>query len=168
MPAQVPTAAASGPGVYLRRHGPPALIAGLGGALAIGLLALLARGSGAALLIAPFGASSVLLFALPESPLARPRNVIGGHFISAFVGLSTLALIGPGPLGYAVGVGVAIAAMRFTGTLHPPAGADPLVILLGGGAGWSFLVLPVLAGTCALVAVAWAYHRLVSGKAYPR
>ncbi len=169
MPTRSPVASEAVPGsaaAYLRRHGVPALVAGLGGALAIGILASLAEGLGQMLLIAPFGASSVLLFCLPESPLAQPRNVIGGHLVSAFVGLAALALIGPGPLGYALGVGCAIALMRLTETLHPPAGADPLVILFGG-AGWSFLAVPVLSGAIALVLIAWIYHRLVTGKRYP-
>lgn len=144
---------------HLRRHGPPALVAGVGGALAIGLLAGLSARLGQALLIAPFGASAVLVFALPESPLAQPRNVIGGHLLSAGVGVAVFALLGSGPLACALGVGLAIALMRLTGTLHPPAGGDPLVVLLGGGAGWSFLLAPVLAGAVTLVVIARAYHR---------
>ena len=151
---------------YIRKNTFPALVSGLGGGLAILLLAFLTRNFDQLLLIAPFGASCVLLFALPQSPLARPRNVIGGHFISALVGLLVLTFIGDGVLAMAVGVGLAIAMMQFTGTLHPPAGGDPLVVILAG-AGWSFLALPILAGTVILVLLAWAYHRTVSKRAYP-
>ncbi|MCJ1902493.1 HPP family protein [Paracoccus versutus] len=56
--------------------------------------------------------------------------------------------------------------MQLTRTVHPPAGGDPLVVILAG-AGWSFLILPVLAGTVLLVAAAIAYHRLISLRAYP-
>ncbi|ABL69267.1 HPP family protein [Paracoccus denitrificans] len=118
------------------------------------------------LLIAPFWASCVLLFALPQSPLARPRNVIGGHLLSALVGLLVLNLIGDSVLAMGVGVGLAIAVMQLTGTLHPPAGGDPLVVILSG-AGWSFPGVPILAGTVTLVAAAIAYHRLISMRAYP-
>jgi len=144
-----------------------ALLAGLGGALAIGVLALCARVATAPLIIAPFGASCVLLFAVPASPLAQPRNVIGGHILSSLVGLAALTLLGHSPFAMTVGVGVAIAAMRLTGTLHPPAGADPIVIVAAGAAWWFFAV-PVAAGAVILVVFAVVYHRYVSGLAYPK
>jgi CBS-domain-containing membrane protein len=144
-----------------------ALLAGLGGALAIGVLALCARVAVTPLIIAPFGASCVLLFAVPASPLAQPRNVIGGHILSSLVGLGALALLGPSPVAMAVGVGVAIAAMRLTGTLHPPAGADPIVVAATGAAWWFFAV-PVAVGAVILVVSAVVYHRYVSGLAYPK
>src|SRR5437016_841498 len=74
-----------------------AVVSGLGGFVTIYLLARLSATLGAVLLIAPFGASCVLVFALPHSPLAQP-NVIGGHFISAFVGLAVLTLFSVSPL----------------------------------------------------------------------
>lgn len=160
------TSPASAFSVRLRKAGPAALVSGLGGTLAIWCLATLTQSLEQALLIAPFGASCVLLFALPSSPLARPCNVIGGHFLSALVGLLVLALAGDGALACGIGVGLAIAVMQFTGTLHPPAGGNPLVVIMTG-AGWSFLVLPVLAGTIALVVLAWLYHQAISRRAYP-
>ncbi|WP_439622923.1 HPP family protein [Shinella sp.] len=144
----------------------PAAICGFGGFLVIYLLAGLTDRFDWPLLVAPFGASCVLVFALPQSPLARPKNLVFGHLISAFIGLCVLALLGPGPLSLAIAVGLAIAAMQATDTLHPPAGADPIVVLLSG-ASWSFLVFPILAGTLAIFAVAWVYHRYVSGRPYP-
>ncbi len=151
---------------YVKRNAPPSLVSGLGGMLTIWLLAQLAETLEKALLIAPFGASSVLLFALPHSPLARPRNVIGGHLLSSLVGLTVLTIVGNGAFACGLGVGMAIAIMQFTGTLHPPAGADPLVVIFAGAA-WSFLGLPVLTGTVALVCLALLYHRLVSRRTYP-
>lgn len=152
---------------WLRGTWGAALVSGLGGFVVIMLLATLTRTLKLALLIAPFGASSVLLFALPQSPLARPRNVIGGHLVSATMGLLVFHLVGTGPIACGLGVGLAIMAMQLTGTIHPPAGANPLVVILAGGAGWSFLLLPVATGTVMLVAVAWLYHRVLSGRAYP-
>lgn len=151
---------------YIRKNGLPALISGLGGALAIWLLATLTQSLEQLLLIAPFGASCVLLFALPASPLARPRNVVGGHFVSALMGLLILSFIGDGVLAMGIGVGLGIAAMQFTSTLHPPAGGNPLVVIMAG-AGWSFLVLPILVGTLVLLAVAFTYHRFVSKRTWP-
>ena len=141
-------------------------LAGLGGFLAIAVLAGLGAIAGAPLIIAPFGASSVLLFSLPASPLAKPRNVIGGHVISALVGLLALAVLGTSPLSMAAGVGVALAAMRLTSTTHPPAGANPIVII-ATGAPWWFVAVPVAAGAAILVVCATHYHRWLSGHAYP-
>lgn len=152
--------------LYLRKTGLPSLVSGLGGAMAVWLLATLTQSLAHPLLIAPFGASCVLLFTLPASPLARPRNVIGGHVLSALVGLLVLTLVGDGILAMGLGVGLAIAAMQFTGTLHPPAGGNPLVVIMTG-AGWSFLALPILAGAATLVTLAFLYHRLISKRAWP-
>ena len=118
----------------------------------------------APLLIAPFGASCVLVFAPPQSPLAQPRNVIGGHLISAAVGQANYALVGAHPWGFAIGVGVAIAAMQITGATYPPAGADPIVVILARS-GW--LLSPVLAGTLTIVAIAVVVHRWGSRCTYP-
>jgi CBS-domain-containing membrane protein len=137
-----------------------AVLAGAGGFLTIGLLATLNATEALPLLIAPFGASCVLVFGVPASPFARPRNVIGGHLVTALMGLIAVSLLGPGPLGIAAGVGLAIAAMMVTDTVHPPAGANPIVVALSH-AGWSFLAAPVLVGAATIVAVGFAYNRLV-------
>ncbi|WP_020180402.1 HPP family protein [Methylopila sp. M107] len=142
-----------------------AAVAGLGGFIVIFLLAELSQMSGAALLIAPFGASCVLVFGLPQSPLAQPRNVIGGHLVSATVGLVAFALLGATPLAFGLGVGAAIAAMLVTRTTHPPAGADPIVVILAG-ASWPFLFAPVLVGAVAIVLGGIVFHRLL-GRTYP-
>lgn len=138
-----------------------AVLAGLGGFLTIGLLATLNAAETLPLLIAPFGASCVLVFGVPASPFARPRNVIGGHFVTALVGLAAVSALGPGPLGMAVGVGVAIAAMMVTDTVHPPAGANPIVVALTH-AGLPFLAAPVLAGAITIVAMGLAYNRVLA------
>ena len=152
-------------GTRLRKTGSQALVSGTGGFAAIYLLAQAMLTLDALLLIAPFGASCVLLFARPQSPLARPRNVVGGHLLSSFIGLAVLAVAGSDPVAMGLAVGLAIAAMQATGTLHPPAGGDPLVVM-AAGAGWGFLVTPVLTGSVVLVLIAYAYHRLVSKQAY--
>ena len=141
-------------------------VAGLGGFLAIFLLAQATSSFHQLLLIAPFGASCVLVFGLPQSPLAQPRNVIGGHLISTAIGLAVFYLLGASPLSFGLGVGVAIAVMLLTGTTHPPAGADPIVVILAKAA-WPFLFSPVLIGAVAIVIIAVIYHRLVSRRSYP-
>ncbi|GLK69866.1 HPP family protein [Hansschlegelia plantiphila] len=143
-----------------------AAIAGLGGFAVIFGLAELSRISGALFIIAPFGASCVLVFGAPASPLAQPRNVIGGHLVSTAIGLATFAVLGATPLALGIGVGLAIAAMLLTRTTHPPAGADPIVVALAG-ASWPFLLTPVLAGSVAIVLASVAYHQAVTGVVYP-
>ncbi|MEI9996953.1 MAG: HPP family protein [Rhizomicrobium sp.] len=143
-----------------------AAVSGLGGFIVVFLLAQATASLHTVLLIAPFGASCVLVFALPHSPLAQPRNVIGGHLVSATVGVCVCALFGAVPWSFGLAVGLAIALMELTGTLHPPAGADPIVVILAK-AGWMFLLSPVLAGAVLIVATAFAYHRVFSQRPYP-
>lgn len=143
-----------------------AALAGIGGFLTIGLLAAANASGEIPLLIAPFGASCVIVFGAPASPFAPPRNVIGGHLVAALMGLIATSALGTGPLAIGAGVGLAIAAMMLTDTVHPPAGANPIVVALTK-AGWPFLGTPVLAGSVAIVLCGLAYHRLVTRKPYP-
>jgi CBS-domain-containing membrane protein len=141
-------------------------VPGLGGFLAIWLVISFGDVTGLPLVTAPFGATCVLAFALPASPLAQPRNIVGGHLLSTLIGLALLHTAGVHPWSVALAVGCAIVAMQLTGTLHPPAGADPLVVMLAG-AGWTFLWSPILLGSVLIVLLAWAVHRL-SGVTYPK
>lgn len=145
----------------LRPHFSPLfikLVPGIGGFLAILLCSLLGDLASISLLMAPFGASCVIAFALPQSPLAQPRSLIGGHVLSTLVGLCALTAFGVHAWSLALAVGAAITLMQLTRTLHPPAGADPLLVMLTG-AGWSFLLTPVLLGAALIVLVAYGYHR---------
>ncbi|MNF93568.1 HPP family protein [compost metagenome] len=116
--------------------------------------------------MAPFGASCVIAFALPQSPLAQPRSLVGGHVLSTLVGLCALTAFGVHAWSLALAVGAAITLMQLTHTLHPPAGADPLLVMLTG-AGWSFLLTPVLLGAAVIVLVACGYHRATRTSHYP-
>jgi CBS-domain-containing membrane protein len=138
-----------------------AALSGIGGALTIGALAVASGIGPLPLLIAPFGASCVLVFGAPASPFARPRNVIGGHVITALMGLLATSMLGYGPVGIAIGVGLAITAMMLTETVHPPAGANPIVVALTH-AGWPFLLAPVLIGAAMIVMASIAYNRLLA------
>ncbi len=137
----------------------------LGASTAILVLSLAYPSAGFNILLAPFGATCVLLFALPDSPLAQPKNIIFGHLITAFIGLLFLHFFGFTPLSVALSVGTAIAAMRFTSTTHPPAGANPIVVMIGS-ASWDFLELVAL-GSVVLVACGLIFHK-ISGKMYPK
>lgn len=129
------------------------IIAGVGATLAIFLLALVDNlQSEFVLLMAPFGASAVLVFGVPDSPLAQPKNVILGHLITAFIGVCFVTLFPIEPWSLALATGLAVTAMLMTKTTHPPAGANPLLIMMAGQ-GWEFLVFPVLIGAVAIVVV---------------
>lgn len=139
----------------------------IGGGVAIGAIAALTSLTGMPWLMAPFGASCVLAFGLPDSPLAQPRAIIGGHLLSTLVGLVCLNLFGHDGWVLALSVAAAIALMQLTHTTHAPAGADPLLVI-SGGLGWQVLLTPVLAGSLVVVACAVLVNNLASERAYPR
>ena len=142
-----------------------ALAAGLGGLiaiLAVGGLSVLAE---TPLLMAPFGASCVLLFSAPSSPLSQPINVVGGHMVATVISLLLASFLPAEWWALAIGVGLAITVMGLLRITHPPAGADPIVIMLAAPS-FDFLFTPVLLGSLILITVAKAVHR-TTGTAYP-
>lgn len=142
----------------------------IGGTFSILILVLLSKWTNNLFIMAPFGASCVILYAVAQSPLAQPRNVILGHFVSALIGLVFLKILGTSALSIALSVGCAIAAMQLLRCVHPPAGANPLVILLTANTiqyHWSFLFFPVLLGSIALVLVAWLVNNIKTDKKWP-
>lgn len=156
---------------YITRHQPPhkphhTLLAGLGGLLAIAIAGGLSVYAGTPMLIAPFGASCVLLFSLPASPLSQPANVVGGHVLATAVALALHTVLPGEWWAAALAVGVAISLMAALRVTHPPAGADPLLVFAAAHPEWSYLVMPVLAGSVSLVAIASLYHR-ATGTTYP-
>ncbi|WP_375748292.1 HPP family protein [Vibrio sp. HN007] len=141
----------------------------IGGTLGILVLSLLGQYSGTPWLMAPFGATCVLLFAVPSSPLAQPRNVIGGHFVAALVGLIALYAFGDSIYVMSLAVGFAIVLMQLLRMVHPPAGANPIVIILAGtvAVDFSFLITPVLVGSVALVCIATIVNNTSSPAKWP-
>lgn len=142
----------------------------VGASLSILVLLLLSQWSKQPLIMAPFGASCVLLYAVSQSPLAQPRNVILGHLLSAAVGLIALKLLGTSIWAIALAVGVAIAVMQYFACVHPPAGANPLVILLTAHQmdySWHFLFFPVLLGAVILVLIAYVVNNVFSKQKWP-
>lgn len=129
-------------------------------------------GASAALpvLIAPMGASAVLLFAFPASPLARPWAVLGGNVISALAGIACMTFLPHTILSAPMAVGMAIIAMRLCRCLHPPGGAVALTVAIGGpavvAAGWTFALMPVAFNTLILLSAAWTFNNAV-GHRYP-
>lgn len=141
-------------------HSLLSVIAGLGASLAIGLLSFMeANLRDVALLMAPFGATAVLVFGVPDSPLAQPKNVILGHLITAFIGVVFVQYVGVTPLTLALATGLGVSAMLLSKTTHPPAGANPILIMLSGQS-WGFLITPVLIGAVVIVLVGKALNML--------
>ena len=114
-------------------------------------------------LIPPFGASMVLVMAVHESPLAHPKNVLFGHIISAFSGVFVYSILGFSFLSVGLGVGLAIFLMMTTKTVHPPAGANPIIAILGAK-GLDFIIMPVAAGAFFIVLFAIIYNKLLNRK----
>lgn len=147
------------------------LRAALGALLGIGLtaaLCTLAWGHSAdvPLLIAPMGASAVLLFAAPASPLAQPWALVGGNLVASLVGVTCAIWIGNPIIAAAVAVSVAIGLMLALRCLHPPSGAVALTAVLGHGTGYGFVLNPVLLNSVVLLGVALVFHRF-SRHRYP-
>ena len=140
------------------------LISGFGAFLCISALAYLNSYDDSNLwLIPPFGASMVLVMAVHESPLAHPKNVFFGHIISAFSGVLIYAILGFSFFSVGLGVGLAIFLMMATKTVHPPAGANPIIAILGAK-GVGFLMIPVAAGAAFIVLFAIIYNQLMKRK----
>jgi CBS-domain-containing membrane protein len=130
------------------------------------------EGTDLILIIGSFGASAVLIFGAIKSPLAQPPNLMGGHVISALIGVSAYKMLAPHIwLAAAVAVATAIAAMHATKTLHPPGGATALIAVIGGekvhNLGYLYVALPVAAGAAIMLAVALLINNIPKTRRYP-
>lgn len=123
-------------------------------------------------LIGSFGASSVLIYGVIQSPLAQPRNLIGGHMVSALIGVSINKLM-PDPLWLAASLAVSfsIVLMQITKTLHPPGGATALIAVIGSehikSMGFLYVFTPVLSGSLVLLLVALVFNNITPARSYP-
>lgn len=152
-----------------------AVRAGVGAVVGLGVSGLLVLSPAVDLhlglyLIAPFGATSVLLFAVPNSPLAQPWSAVVGNFMAALVGVAVSLMIADPVLRIALAVGLAITAMILCRAVHPPAGAVSMTAAMSPNAvhhlGFWFALSPVATGTVSLVVLAALYARL-TGRRYP-
>lgn len=156
---------------FVHRHQPKSCLpcwtkAAFGALAGLAVVAMVGEASGTVMLAAPLGASAMLLFGLPDSPLSQPANVVGGHVLATLVGLMLDRLLPGGWWSMALAVAVVIALLGMTRLAHPPAAANPLVVMTAHP-GWEFLATPVLAGSVTLVLVAVLVHRLPPRAAYP-
>lgn len=143
------------------------LKSGVGAILGVGAVGGLATLTELPLLIAPLGATAVLLFGQPSSPLAQPANIFGGYLLATIFGVAAALALPAAWWVAALMVGVVIAAMSALRLTHPPAGAIPLVALAAPLQSVS-LFLTVLLGCLSLVSLALVHHRLPPRISYPR
>lgn len=150
------------------------LLCGIGALLGLGVSSLLSYwilGDFEAWYIAPMGASSVLLFAVPASPLAQPWNIMVGNTIAAVIGVTCALYIANPTEAFSLAVALAIILMMTTDSLHPPSGAVAITAVLGGSAvhelGYAFVFYPVLLNSVLLMVIAIIFNRMI-GKRYPQ
>ncbi len=125
------------------------------------------------MLIGSFGASAVLIYGAIESPLAQPRNLVGGHVTSAIVGVTAYQLLDAQIwLAASVAVATSIAVMQATRTLHPPGGATALIAVIGSAKvhdlGYFYVIMPVGAGAIVMLVVALLVDNIPKGRRYPQ
>ena len=130
------------------------------------------KGTDLVMIIGSFGASAVLIYAAIRSPLAQPRNLIGGHIISAIIGVTAYNLLNNSMwLATAVAVATAIAAMHATKTLHPPGGATALIAVIGSqkihNLGYLYAIIPAGSGAVIMLIVALLINNIPKSRQYP-
>ncbi len=143
------------------------LISALGAFLCISLIAFINSYDDFNIwLIPPFGATMVLVMAVHESPLAQPKNIFFGHILSALSGVLIYFFLGMSFLSIGLAVAISVWAMMITKTIHPPAGANPIIAILGGK-GLSFILLPVATGALIIIIFAMIYNKIIK-RNYPK
>ena len=145
-----------------------ALIAGLFSAITIGVLTLLTyKTEFGIFLIASFGSTMVLLYGYPESPFAQPKNIFFGHLVTSLAGLFVLYFI-PFPLyiNLPVAVGVGVALMIMLNITHPPAGGNPIIVIMGS-VSLDYIINPIISGTIIVLIFGVVLNRLILKKKYP-
>lgn len=152
------------------------LVSGLGGLVGIVGVALISgwwlEGMAAVLIMGSMGSSAVLLFAVPHGPLSQPWPLVGGHVVSAAVGVAAVQWVPDAVLAAGVAVGGAIAVMYYLRCIHPPGGATAMFAVMGGeevhALGWQFVLTPTLLNTLAILAIAMLFNAPFPWRRYPR
>ena len=145
-----------------------ALIAGFFSTVTIGVLTILTYKSTLGYFIAgSFGSSMVLLFGFPESPFAQPKNIFFGHLVTSLAGLFVLYFI-PLPLyiNLPIAVGAGVALMIMLNITHPPAGGNPIIVIMGS-VSLDYIINPIISGTIIILIFGVVLNRLILKKKYP-
>ena len=150
-------------------------ISGLGAFLGILMVcwvsSFVVQGTDAILVVASMGATAVLLFAVPHGTLSQPWALMGGHFVSALIGVTCARYIPHTYLAAALAVGLAVCVMYWANCIHPPGGATALTAVLGGESisnlGYWYMINPVLLNTLAILFVAVSFNALFAWRRYP-
>ena len=143
-------------------------LAGLFSIITIGILTILTyKTEYGIFLLASFGSSMVLLYGYPESPFAQPKNVFFGHLITALVGLFFLNFV-PLPIYITIplAVGLGVSLMIFFKVTHPPAGGNPIIVIIGS-VSLDYLLSPVITGSIIIIIFAIIINRFILKKSYP-
>ena len=144
------------------------VLAGIFSTFTIGILTLLTyKTEFGIFLLASFGSSMVLLYGYPESPFAQPKNVFFGHLVTAFIGLIVLHFI-PLPIYLTIplAVGLGVGLMILLNITHPPAGGNPIIVIIGG-VSYEYLFSPVISGSLIIIVFAIIINRFILKKPYP-
>tara|TARA_B100000575_G_scaffold204695_1_gene166184 strand:+ start:32 stop:496 length:465 start_codon:yes stop_codon:yes gene_type:complete len=144
------------------------IIAAVFSAITIGVLTLLTyKTPYGVFLIASFGSSMVLLYGYPESPFAQPKNVFFGHLLTALVGIIILIFV-PLPIFITIpiAVGLGVGLMILFNVTHPPAGGNPIIVIVGS-VSFEYLFSPVITGSIIILIFAIILNRLILKKKYP-
>ena len=144
-------------------------IAGLFSIITIGILTLLTyKTEFGIFLVASFGSSMVLLYGYPESPFAQPKNVFFGHLVTATVGIFFLYLI-PLPLFIIIplAVGFGVGLMILLNVTHPPAGGNPIIVIMGS-VSLDYLLSPIISGSIIILVFAIIINKFILKKSYPK
>jgi len=144
------------------------LIAALFSTLTIGVLTLLTyKTEYGIFLIASFGSSMVLLYGYPESPFAQPKNIFFGHLLTAFVGVLFVYIPIPIYISIPLAVGTGVGLMIFLGITHPPAGGNPIIVIIGG-VSFNYLLSPIISGSVIVLIFGIILNRFIAKKKYPQ
>ena len=144
-------------------------IAGLFSAITIGVLTLLTYKTDYGLfLVASFGSTMVLLYGYPESPFAHPKNIFFGHLVTATVGVIALALIPlPEYILIPIAVGLGVSFMIMLNVTHPPAGGNPIIVIIGS-ASFEYLLSPIITGSVIIIIFGVVLNKFLLKKNYPK
>ena len=144
------------------------LLAGFFSTFTIGVLTILTYKSTLGLfMVGSFGSSMVLLFGFPESPFAQPKNVFFGHLVTTLVGVIFVSII-PLPIyiSIALAVGIGVFLMILLNIVHPPAGGNPIIVIIGS-VSYDYLILPIISGCIIIISLAILINKFILKKKYP-